>query len=121
MVAIIILQCYICNYHVCPYLAEPTNVWQSPSVISIPYFQKALTLFCLPSVHPDCTYSWNAIGEKFERFPSSPVIYVEKAGLYQCTITFGVNYLLSTAMAVRVDVGMHFIYYNYIVKMKIYV
>lgn len=36
------------------------------------------------------------------------IIYVEKAGLYQCIMNFGVQYLLGSIVSVRVDVGMCF-------------
>ena len=64
-------------------------------------------LYCLPSVHPECTYHWIKIGEK-KAFPSTPFVFVNKAGHYQCTISFANKKLQSNVITVQVDVGKKF-------------
>ena len=39
-------------------------------------------------------------------FPSTPVIYVNKGGLYQCIVKFKEKEIKGKLVTVRVDVGM---------------
>lgn len=62
-------------------------VWQSPTSIKVSSFRNAVTLYCVASNHGLCKYHWRKFGEKGRlTFPSSPVVYVNEGGVYQCTI-----------------------------------
>lgn len=66
---------------------KPIVVWQSPTSIKVSSFRKAVTLYCVASNHGLCTYHWRKFGERGRfTFPSSPVVYVNEGGVYQCTI-----------------------------------
>ncbi len=70
-----------------------------------------MVLYCLPSVHPDCIYNWRMIGSREHcKFPSTPFIYVNKAGLYQCVITCDSKVLEGRIISVSVEVGRFFFF-----------
>ena len=48
---------------------------ESPPSIKVSDWKKAVTLFCIPSVHPNCTYCWKMVGGEIVKFPSTPLIY----------------------------------------------
>ena len=82
--------------------------WESPVDVVVNNWSKAVTLYCLPLVHPECTYSWKMIGKTL-MFPSTPFIYVNKAGLYQCEVTDDSKTIRGKVISVRVEIGMFLI------------
>jgi len=56
-------------------------VWQSPIKVTVAYYY-------MSSKHGSCIYHWRKIGD-YEglNFPSTPVIYINEGGLYQCKVT----------------------------------
>ena len=64
-------------------------------------------LYCLPTVHgPTCTYSWRKIGGLLESsYPSSPCLFVDCAGMYQCIVCIDSTEFQSDVIHVSVDVG----------------
>ena len=70
---------------------------------------KPVALYCLASVHPECVYSWQMIGKTIT-FPSTPVIYVNKAGMYQCEVQCGPRKVKGKVINLRVEIGMFFPY-----------
>lgn len=50
-------------------------------------FKRAVPLFCVASMHPYCSYEWKLLGSSdVYSWPNTPVIYVTKGGLYECSI-----------------------------------
>ena len=84
------------------FLLDFSIVWQSPTIIWVANFVNTVALYCLSNFHPMCTYEWKVIGERARQFPPTPVIYVDKAGLYQCTVTIGSNEISGEIIALRV-------------------
>ena len=69
-------------------------------------FLDAVTLYCVSSTHAGSQYTWSTIvGEPME-FPSTPVIYVNKGGLYQCIVKFKEKEIKGKLVTICVDVGM---------------
>lgn len=66
-----------------------------------------MALYCLALTHPDCTYLWQIIGKPAtESFPSTPIIYVNEAGMYQCEITYdNSKKMKGKVINVRVEIG----------------
>ena len=60
---------------------------ESPKVVLVQNFFKAVTLYCMPSTHAGSQYKWARIDGK-AKFPSTPVVYINEGGVYQCTIIF---------------------------------
>ena len=61
---------------------------ESPALVIIENFLDAVTLYCVSSTHAGSQYTWSTIvGEPME-FSSTPVIYVNKGGVYQCIVKF---------------------------------
>lgn len=81
--------------------------FESPGDVVVNNWAKAVALYCLFSVHPECTYSWKMI-EKPLTFPSTPIIYVNKAGMYQCEVKYGSRKIQGKVIHVHVEVGMFF-------------
>ena len=62
-------------------------VWQSQALVTVSSFRKAVALYCVASNHGSCAYHWRKFGVKGRLvFPSSPVVYVNEGGVYQCEI-----------------------------------
>lgn len=61
------------------------------------------------SLHSEAIYEWHVVGKTTDekKFPQTPVIYVDKAGLYRCMIRskFDDKELMGTVLTVRVDIG----------------
>lgn len=69
------------------FLDKSMVVWQSPQSITVSSFKEAVSLYCISSNHGSCTYHWKKFGERGRSsFPSSPVVYVNEGGVYQCSI-----------------------------------
>lgn len=49
-------------------------------------FEKAVPLLCMASIHPYCSYIWKLLSG-YGIWPDTPVIYVTKPGLYECSVT----------------------------------
>jgi hypothetical protein len=84
------------------YCLDFSIMWQSPAVVWAANFVNAVALYCLANFHPMCTYEWKVIGEKSRHFPPTPLIYVDEAGLYQCSVTYGSVEICGEIIAVRV-------------------
>lgn len=91
-----------CTYPLGFFIAQ-----ESPSVVIVSGFTKAVALYCLSSVHCHTRYKWRAIGpaEESAVFPSTPVIYVNQSGLFQCVLKYGSSEIEGSIIAVRVDFG----------------
>ena len=63
----------------------------------------------MSSLHSETIYEWKVVGKTTDekKFPSTPVIYVDKAGLYRCIIKSGFDgiELMGKVLTVRVDIG----------------
>ena len=69
-------------------------------------FRKAIALYCISSLHPHTKYIWEVIGESGSKeFPSTPVIFIGRSGLYQCTLIHNAKRLFGKIITVRVDIG----------------
>ena len=79
-------------------------VWESPAYVVVNNWKKAVALYCLPNVHPERSYVWKMIGSN-EAFVSTPFIYVNKAGMYQCVVKFQSEKLVGKIIDVSVHVG----------------
>lgn len=81
--------------------------WESPTNVAVSNWNKAIVLYCLPTIHAGCTYSWRMIaGSKSKSFwrPSTPFIYINCAGLYQCIVSFNSETMEGKVIHVCVDV-----------------
>ena len=79
---------------------------QSPTSITVSSFIKAATLYCVASNHGTCTYHWKKHGGGQSNFPSSPVIYVNEGGVYQCLIkTENSEDVSSRTIRVHITIG----------------
>ena len=78
------------SYPLCYHFTDTAMVvWQSPTSVTVSLFREAVTLYCVASSHGKCTYHWKKFGRGKSTFPSSPVIYINEGGLYQCIIKTG--------------------------------
>ena len=57
------------------------------------------------SQHIACSYSWKVISGQKRVLPSSSVIYVNKGGVFQCTMTYKSRSICGHAISVLADVG----------------
>lgn len=80
-------------------------VWESPAIITVDSWARAIAIYCLPSVHPNCVYNWRMIGNKSPIFPSTPVIYINKAGMYQCEVEYQTKKKLGKLITVCLEIG----------------
>lgn len=78
--------------------------WESPGIIKVDSWSKALALYCFCTFHPSCKYKWQKLGTQCN-FPSSPVIYIDEVGLYQCTAKYGSNEVQGKIIDVDVEIG----------------
>ena len=67
--------------------------------------KKAICLVCISSLHGACNYCWKVISGSKREFPKSPVVYVNKGGLYQCTVTYESRRIVGRIISVEVLVG----------------
>ena len=71
--------------------------------VRVENFIAPVVLYCIPSVHsPDVVYSWELLGKEPACFPCSPVITVGMGGMYKCTVTHGLNHVVSDLMLVSI-------------------
>jgi len=61
-------------------------------------------IYCIASTHGHCNYEWHRFG-KDDKYPSTPVIYIIEAGLYQCTATMGSQSVRGNVVNVSVSIG----------------
>lgn len=85
--------------------------YESPQVVSVASFRKAIALYCISSLHPHTEYSWEFIGGSGE-FPSTPVIFINRSGLYRCTLIHDAMKLFGKVITVRVDLGKFITYFS---------
>ena len=64
-----------------------------------------IPLHCVLSRHSTTTYHWEKLGETEKLFPSTPVIYVNEAGLFQCKVESGGMEEESSVIALQVQPG----------------
>ena len=89
----------------------PMIVWQSSPSITVESFRSAVTLYCIASNHGCCSYHWRKLGETTLTFPSSPVIYINGGGLYQCTVkSHGLMDISSRMIRVHCHIGRYMVY-----------
>ena len=81
-------------------------VWQSPHNISVSSTKDGVPMYCVASRHENCKYSWHKFGDKDQKYPSTPLLYVTEAGLYQCTVTFGCEKRRGAVITVKVIAGL---------------
>lgn len=79
---------------------------QCPELVIVKNFREPVALYCVSSTHAGSQYSWSTIVGETREFPSTPVIYVNKGGVYQCTVKFEGKKITGKVVTVRVDVGM---------------
>ena len=84
--------------------ADLQIIWQSPD-ISIRHLMCAIPLYCVSSQHSTTTYHWEKLGETEKLFPSTPVIYVDEVGLFQCKVESGGMEEQSSVIALQVQPG----------------
>ena len=72
----------------------------------------SITLYCIASVHGSCTYHWRYLEDPSRKYPSSPVVYVNKGGFYQCTVEHNSQHITGNLIRVVIDVGKHLQYYR---------
>ena len=77
---------------------------ESPELV-ISVGNKAMALYCVSSTHAATEYFWQKIGST-KRFPSTPVIYTNEAGLYQCCLKYSGREIKGKIVTVHLDVGM---------------
>lgn len=92
---------------ICALISDFFVAHESPAVVSVSNFRSAVTLYCVSSVHVETTYCWKILGDASCKrvFPSTPVIYVNSGGLYQCTLTRKAIQVCGKVITVRVDIG----------------
>lgn len=78
---------------------------QSPEFVVIKG-SKAMALYCVSSTHAATEYVWQIVG-KSNKFPPTPVIYTNKAGLYQCCMKYNGREIKGKVVTVSVDVGKY--------------
>lgn len=78
--------------------------YESPKLLVVNNFKNAVALYCVSSLHSTSEYCWSVVGDK-SKFPSTPVLYVNKGGLYQCTVSNDGQEVHGKIITVRVDVG----------------
>ena len=77
---------------------------QSDPNIAVSGFTAPVPLFCLASVHdPEVKYQWVSLRDHNETFPSSPVNYVRKPGLYSCQVHYCGEIADSKIITVELD------------------
>ena len=79
-------------------------LWQSPKRISICSTKASIPLYCVASTHNSCTYQWIRYGHK-DTYPSTAVIYVNEAGLYQCKAIIGSQSIRGEMITLSVSSG----------------
>ena len=79
--------------------------WESPSKLVVSNFREAVMIFCLSSLHGANTYHWEKLGDATRQFPSTPVIYVNEGGLYQCSLKLDSHVIRGSIVTVRVELG----------------
>ena len=61
-------------------------------------------LICVASYHDNTVYNWEIVGKKQNlMFPSSPVVYVSRPGIFQCKV---VNFVKGQAMSQMMEVQL---------------
>lgn len=87
---------------------EPTEelevCCQSNTTITVNDLQKAVPLICVSSKHGACRYEWTQLGTS-THFPSTPVIYANEVGIYQCEVVTAEDRACSLLMALKVTPG----------------
>ena len=66
-------------------------------------------LICIPSHHDDSLYTWEVVGSQGQKqsFPSSPVVYVSRPGIFRCeVVNASKGKATSQMMEVRLDPGL---------------
>ncbi|XP_065887583.1 uncharacterized protein [Dysidea avara] len=98
-------QCNFAGYVVKDATSELKIMWQSPTAITVHSMKQPLILYCIASLHGICTYQWEIIGERdsTQHFPSSPVVYINKGGLYQCKALCNSDVVVGKIIRVIVD------------------
>lgn len=78
------------NYSILVDALEPYHILvQSPEIVNVPNFLKAIPLVCIPNLleKESCCFKWKDVSNRSKQFPSVPILYIKGAGLYQCSIT----------------------------------
>lgn len=107
------LQVKICQFSLCNYTfivdtaVDFFIVCENPPLISVTSFKNAVALYCISSQHSTTEYCWTIIGESTpnRKFPSTPVIYVSKGGIYQCVVRHGTHEIKGKVITISVDIG----------------
>lgn len=66
---------------------------------------KAMALYCVSSTHAATEYVWRMFGESKKKYPSTRIIFINKAGLYQCSMKYNGTEIKGKVLTVRVDIG----------------
>ena len=69
--------------------------------------KESITLYCIASVHGTCMYHWRYLEDPSRKFPSSPVVYVNKGGFYQCTIEYNSKKIKGNLISVNINIGKY--------------
>lgn len=97
--------CRLCSFLVWIFL-EFFIRCESPELVIVENFLEPVTLYCVSSTHGGSQYTWSTIVGEAREFPSTPIIYVNKEGIYQCIVKFEGKEIKGKVVTVRVDVGM---------------
>ena len=82
-------------------------LWQSHPTQVVSSFKEALPLYCISSAHNSCTYHWKDVEDSSRQFTASPVVYVNKSGVYQCTVMCGTSKVSAKLISVVVALGKY--------------
>ena len=80
--------------------------YQSPPVTMVSSMVEPVQLICIASYHDDTLYNWEMVGKK-QTFPSSPVVYVSRPGIFQCkAVNLVKGQVMSQMMEVQLEPGL---------------
>ena len=105
-----VIRCIVKQHEYFANYLELKIMWQSPTAITVHSMKQPLILYCIASLHGICTYQWEIIGERdsTQHFPSSPVVYINKGGLYQCKALCNSDVVVGKIIRVIVDASKLF-------------
>ena len=76
--------------------------WQSPRQILVPNLLQAVPLCCISTSHGVVSYMWRKVGCPNRHFPDIAVVYVDEAGIYQCTVSADRSQVKSSLIDLRI-------------------
>lgn len=63
-------------------------------------FKDPVTLYCLASCHTTCKYEWKHFCSSHS-YPSTPVIYVDSPGIYECSVMLEIQVAATAVFEVK--------------------